>query len=603
LRVRVSSWRPPRVLRAPAVRLRDLAVGLSGWWRRSLQARVVAATFVMGMLVVWVVGSFLYQQISINIVQDRQQRATEEANRLTREAQDIYLVSSGSGAGDPHVLANAVESLQAIDDIGSQLQGPSGNSGRSVVLLRATIPEATGTPVIWESADLKEADIPDEMREAVGAIPARQYRQIIQLDRPGAKRGETMRILVGTLVFLKSDGWYELYIAFDLSAEQRILDVMRNSLLVGGFALVLLVALVAAVVTRQVVAPVRNAVQAAEELSSGRLDRRMRVRGEDDLARLSRAFNEMAESLEQQIHRLEELSRVQRRFVSDVSHELRTPLTTIRMAGELIYEARYSLDPSLARSAELLTDQLDRFESLLGDLLEISRFDAGAAVLELETEDLCDVVSGVVTGLRPLAEAKDTEIRILPVDEECTAEVDARRVDRVVRNLLANAIEHGEGRPIDIAVATDEHAVAVVVRDRGVGLRPVELQLVFDRFWRADPARARTTGGTGLGLAIALEDAHLHGGRLEVWGALGVGASFRLTLPRRAGGVLRSSPLPLVPDDIPDGTDRSLLLHPTPLPYSLVPGGGPVTAEPSSEAEPPGTAPGPAATRPATGGR
>ena len=118
-------------------------------------------------------------------------------------------------------------------------------------------------------------------------------------------------------------------------------------------------------VTRQVVAPVRQAASTAEELASGRLDRRMKVRGEDDLARLGRAFNEMAESLERQIHQLEELSRVQRRFVSDVSHELRTPLTTIRMAGEVMYESRAAFEPALARSAELLQAQLDRFEALL----------------------------------------------------------------------------------------------------------------------------------------------------------------------------------------------------------------------------------------------
>jgi two-component system sensor histidine kinase MtrB len=275
----------------------------------------------------------------------------------------------------------------------------------------------------------------------------------------------------------------------------------------------------------------------------------MKVRGDDDLARLGRAFNEMAESLERQIHRLEELSRVQRQFVSDVSHELRTPLTTIRMAGEVMYESRAAFEPALARSAELLQAQLDRFELLLSDLLEVSRFDAGAAVLEAEPVDVRELVTRVVDGLGPLAERRGCALLThLPL-VACSAEVDPRRVERIVRNLVGNAIEHGDAKPVEIVVAADSFAVAVSVRDRGVGLGEDELALVFNRFWRGDPARARSTGGTGLGLAIALEDAHLHDGWLDVWGRPGEGACFRLTLPRRAGIVLSYSSLPLIPDD------------------------------------------------------
>jgi two-component system sensor histidine kinase MtrB len=129
------------------------------------------------------------------------------------------------------------------------------------------------------------------------------------------------------------------------------------------------------------------------------------------------------------------------------------------------------------------------------------------------------------------------------------AEVDARRVERVLRNLVGNAVEHGEGKPVEITVATDDAAVAVTVRDHGVGLKPGEERLVFNRFWRADPSRARQTGGTGLGLSISVEDARLHGGWLEAWGAPGEGAQFRLTLPVRAGDRLVAAPLPLIPRD------------------------------------------------------
>jgi two-component system sensor histidine kinase MtrB len=245
---------------------------------------------------------------------------------------------------------------------------------------------------------------------------------------------------------------------------------------------------------------------------------------------------------------MENLSRFQQRFVSDVSHELRTPLTTIRMAGDLIHDSRSDFDPAVARSAELLHNELDRFEELLADLLEISRFDAGAAALDSDLTDLRATVARAVQSAQPIADRWGSTISVT-ADGRCDAEVDARRVERILRNLIVNALEHGEGRPVEIAIAVNATAAAITVRDHGVGLRPGEGALVFNRFWRADPARARTSGGTGLGLAIALEDTHLHGGWLQAWGKPHEGAQFRLTLPRRAGYPLRHSPLPLVPDD------------------------------------------------------
>jgi two-component system sensor histidine kinase MtrB len=215
------------------------------------------------------------------------------------------------------------------------------------------------------------------------------------------------------------------------------------------------------------------------------------------------------------------------------------------MSGEILHDARHDFTPSVARSAELLSTQLDRFESLLGDLLEISRFDAGAAALDVEPVDLRDVVGRAVEASQPLAERRGSRVLVDSGDRPCVATVDPRRVERILVNLLVNAIEHGEGRPVTVHLASSDSAVAVSVEDRGVGLRDGEEKLVFNRFWRADPARARTSGGTGLGLAIALEDARLHGGWLQAWGRPGVGSVFRLTLPREVGVPLTSSPLPL----------------------------------------------------------
>ena len=330
-------------------------------------------------------------------------------------------------------------------------------------------------------------------------------------------------------------GFYQLYYVFPFTQQQATLLLVQRVLVGVGLAVIVLLAAIASLVTRWVVLPVRHAAQAAQRVSAGHLGERMQVHGVDDLAALATSFNEMAASLQGKLRELEDLSNVQRQFVSDVSHELRTPLSTIKMAADLLFEARAELDAAAGRSVELLQSQLDRFESLLVDLLEISRFDAGAATLDADLVDVCDLVRRSADDAQQLAERRGSRIEFRLPATGCFAEADRRRVERILRNILVNAVEHGEGKDVVVTTAIDSDAVAVSVRDYGVGLRPGEEQKVFDRFWRADPARARTTGGTGLGLAISLEDARLHGGWLQAWGERGKGSVFRLTLPRVAG--------------------------------------------------------------------
>jgi two-component system sensor histidine kinase MtrB len=160
------------------------------------------------------------------------------------------------------------------------------------------------------------------------------------------------------------------------------------------------------------------------------------------------------------------------------------------------------------------------------------------------------VVAASVEANLLLAERHGSELVVRAPDVSLSVDMDSRRVERILRNLVGNALDHGEGKPVVITVGYDDDAVAVTVRDHGVGLRAGQSGLVFNRFWRGDPSRSRLTGGTGLGLAISLEDARLHDGWLQAWGERGLGAQFRLTLPRRAGHTLMHSPLPLVPDDV-----------------------------------------------------
>jgi two-component system sensor histidine kinase MtrB len=356
-------------------------------------------------------------------------------------------------------------------------------------------------------------------------------------------------IIVGSLLRLPQGQLYELYVVYNLRAVQENLDFVQGALALAGVALVLLIGAVSYLVVRLVIGPVRVAAEASERLASGDLESRLPVGGDDELATLARSFNRMADSLQRQIRQLADLSRVQQRFVSDVSHELRTPLTTIRLAGDVLYDQRDGFPPATARTAELLHAQTERFETLLADLLEMSRYDAGAVTLEIEPTNLVRLVEDAIDAVQPLADEKDTEVRLIAPGGYFEADVDARRIRRVLQNLLGNAIDHGEAKPIDVHVDSDQDAVAIAVRDHGIGMAAADLEHVFDRFWRADPSRQRSTGGTGLGLAIALEDAAVHGGVLEVWSEPGAGSCFRLTLPRRRGEELRGSPLGLPPDE------------------------------------------------------
>ncbi|WP_457252472.1 MtrAB system histidine kinase MtrB [Pedococcus sp. P5_B7] len=509
-------------------------------WRASLQFRVVTTTMLLGLVVVLMLGSYLFSSISDGLEQDRIESAQTETSRLTTEVQATFDESDRtSSEADLNVLARlAIKSAASA----------GGDNERYLVLTRGLENTSNTTIGTTTSGEIGLTVVPLALREAVRDDPRRQQVMLIGITDPQTDN-TVPAVIVGSQVEPPLAGRYDMYVVFPMQREQATLDLITRTFLIGGLALVFLVGVIAWVVTRQVVSPVRRAAVVAERLASGRLNERMRARGEDDLARLAKSFNEMADSLQAQIRQLEGLSRVQQRFVSDVSHELRTPLTTIRMAADLIHDSRTGFDPAVSRSAELLHNELDRFEELLADLLEISRFDAGAAALDSEVTDLRATVARAVHSAQPIADRWGSTVTVTS-DGPCDAEMDARRVERILRNLVVNALEHGEGRPVEIAIAVNETAAAVTVRDHGVGLRPGEGALVFNRFWRADPARARTTGGTGLGLAISLEDARLHDGWLQAWGEPGEGSCFRLTLPRRAGVPIVEAPLPLRPEDL-----------------------------------------------------
>lgn len=508
------------------------------FWRRSIQARVVLSTVLLSALVISIVGWVLLDRTQDGLLENRRDAVLSE---VAGESADVELAIQ-SIAGTDNDTSSQLSKI--FEPVNTRAEA----RGFSVVLAPAG---GELTSAYQATGGLDPASVPARLIRSLGAPNAPTAWTYTTVRTDGATSGVTSGpgIAAGSRVRLTDGSWYVVYYVYSLQQEYETMQLVTQALITAALLLLVLVAGLTWVLTSQIVSPIRLARRVAERLAAGQLEERLRVRGEDDLARLAISFNQMASSLQRQIRQLEELSSVQRRFTSDVSHELRTPLTTVRMASDMLHDARGDFDPATARAAELLQTELDRFELLLADLLEISRFDAGAAVLDTDKIDLFDVAGRAVQATRLLADKRSVRVVLRAPEEPVVVEADARRVERVVRNLVSNAIDHAESGDVVVTVAGDESAGAVAVRDYGVGLAPGEAAMVFNRFWRADPARARTSGGTGLGLAISLEDAHLHGGWLQAWGRPGDGAQFRLTLPRTLGGSLRHSPLPLVPTD------------------------------------------------------
>ncbi|WIB31737.1 MtrAB system histidine kinase MtrB [Curtobacterium sp. MCSS17_005] len=506
-------------------------------WRRSLMFRSVAITVMTTGLAVGIIGTAVMVSISTNVYSQRRDQIESESARATIVAQGIFdaaTAAEDNNQSELETLQN--EAQQAI------LSNTTSPGGTSIAIERSPDQSTPQTLQTIASQDFPDAVITDALRKEVAQNTGRLSLQPVELDDDGRR---VPGLAVGSTLQIPSAGQYELYLVYDLSDAQQTLDFVSQTLSIGGVALMVLIALVTSLVVRLVVVPIRGAAETSRKIAAGRLDERIPVRGQDDLATLARSFNGMAEAVSRQITQLAELSRVQQRFVSDVSHELRTPLTTIRLAGDMLYDSRHAFEPSVGRSAELLHAQVERFEMLLADLLEISRYDAQAVQLDTAPVVPASLAADIVDEFRPLAERAGVELQLATPGGHTTMRLDAKRVRRILRNLVGNAIEHGDAKPVQVVVDSDARTVAIAVRDQGVGMPPEDAARVFDRFWRADPSRKRTIGGTGLGLAISLGDAKLHGGRIDVWSRPGEGSTFVLTLPRNEQSTTATSAIPL----------------------------------------------------------
>jgi signal transduction histidine kinase len=309
----------------------------------------------------------------------------------------------------------------------------------------------------------------------------------------------------------------DLYFFFSEQELKDDLAQLRNILLAGVVVLSLLGALVGALLARRTLAPVARASAAAQSLAEGLLETRIPVERADEFGAWAVSFNEMADALQGKIAALSAAQERERRFTSDVAHELRTPLTALVAEAELLGEHLDRMPDDVRRPAELLVADVGRLRRLVDDLMEISRLDAGAVAASAEPVDLRALVDTVVRD-----RGWNGRVQVEGAGGKVTS--DPRRIERVVANLVDNALEHGGG-DATVLVGTG----TVEVADDGPGIPADQLPHVFERFWKGDPARSGP--GSGLGLAIARENARLLGGDVEVASEPGRGTRFTFRLP------------------------------------------------------------------------
>ena len=521
-------------------------------WVHSLQFRSVTSAGIMMLIAFIAVGTSLSNQIATSLFENKKNQALEESIKGFDNVQSVFDGSSEART-DSEIRRNVTRALTLLD--------ASGDTQRRWVLVpldqqskKGFIPEQSGDNA------LDAATIPEDFKSTVRDSPGGVFWEKKDLSEPEKSNGEPYpALIIGTSVSIPQNPDYGLFVVYDLSESSSTITYINVVLGTGFTVLLILVLSIVWFVTRLAVRPITLTAITAEKLAAGDLNRRVSVRGKHQAARLGISFNKMADSLQDQITQLERLSTLQQRFVSDVSHELRTPLSTVRLSSELLYDSRDTLNPVQSRSVELMHNQVDRFQALLSDLLEISRFDAGSAVLNIDAEDFMSVLNDVLVEVIPHLERTGTRLIVHSEQAHIDIDIDRVRIERVLRNLLFNAIEHGESKPVDIYIATNATNLGVAVRDHGIGLSEEEAVQVFNRFWRADTSRKRTLGGTGLGLSITAEDVRLHGGRIEAWGMKGKGACFTMNLPLVQGGELGPSPVLITGEPEPEAYAHSAL--------------------------------------------
>ncbi|WP_232010976.1 MtrAB system histidine kinase MtrB [Corynebacterium kutscheri] len=499
---------------------------MSHRWRTSLQLRVLGSIFAASAVVMGILAVILISFVTQNLVNSKIDAADAEIDRARMSVEEQINSTSSSTS-----LQTRLNSARAVLTSRNSQSLDRQTTYEPIIVVSNPDGTVVSSPEGYR--------IPERLRSFVSQEQiSYQFATIDRADGSAYKA-----LIVGTPTETNIPH-LQVYLVASMTQEETTLALLRGLFSAAAIVVVVLLVGIAWLLTQQVITPVRSASRISERFAAGHLRERMVVEGEDEMARLAMSFNSMAESLSKQITQLEEYGNLQRQFTSDVSHELRTPLTTVRMAADLIADDADDLSPGARRASELMVRELDRFESLLNDLLEISRHDAGVADLTATEFDIRSCINSAWQQVDHLAQELAVPVEFELPERPVMVSADNRRIERILRNLLANAIDHSESNPV-VKLEESDSAVAIAVLDHGVGLKPGQEELVFNRFWRADPSRVRHSGGTGLGLAIAREDALLHGGILDAEGASGIGTMFRLVVPKTPGSDIGEPPIAL----------------------------------------------------------
>ncbi|QYC44981.1 Sensor histidine kinase MtrB [Nonomuraea coxensis DSM 45129] len=403
-----------------------------------------------------------------------------------------------------------VRELGGLDfPVGRLRPGEAAPTSKELNHLAQTL-SAPGRSVVIEYGDLVSVTGPMTLRDVPNELYGRAKQSVVTQRR--VLRGE-LWLIVGTEVHRATNGVPEAtglraFVFFPMRADVSQLDTLRARLFQGGIAIVIIALVVALFSARQVLLPVRRLSAAAQALGEGRLDTRLPVHGQDELAGLTARFNDAAAALELSVSELRSLEAMSRRFVADVSHELRTPLTAMTAVADVLSEEAGRLPEAPAEAVRLVLREIERLRELVEHLIEISRFDAGTATLNLEPVNVADAIGDCLE-----TRGWNEQVRV-NASQGLTANLDPRRFDVIVANLVGNALKHG-GPPVVVNARSTENGLEVKVRDHGKGIPREALPHVFDRFFKAGAGRARSHG-SGLGLAIARANVHLHGGTISV---------------------------------------------------------------------------------------
>ena len=317
----------------------------------------------------------------------------------------------------------------------------------------------------------------------------------------------------------------EYYMFFRLDQLRDSLDDLSSAMVVSWCGMVVFAAIVGRAIAKRTLRPVADAAGVAQAITNGNLDARLGTDGNDEFGDLARSFNHMADAVRTSIGELEAAAERERRFTADVAHELRTPLTGLWASASLIAERIDEVPPSMRRPVQLLTTDVERFRSLVLELLELALLDSSTDDPVVEDLELDRAVEAVLVGMpsdrRAAVEVDlDGQLRIL---------ADSRRFRRILGNLIDNAIVHGGGRVWITASASDREVVVAIIDD-GDGIPPEEVDRVFERFHKSERSQAR--GGSGLGLAIARQNARSLDGEVDVATEVGGGTRFTVRFPR-----------------------------------------------------------------------